>query len=178
MYVDSSMRFYEFYNDKMTKREFQLMSEFLVSLSDMGQCPVPLSGTPLNEVIMLGIDLVNEFKAQYGLDICNTILLTDGDSSSGAGVATFETYMYDGIPRRQKRYHQVSDNDVCTYQHRKTGTVWTKPTRLVRVSDAGIVDRLPLKTFLNSLRSVLDRTLSGSTFSLSSTITWKLRIWM
>ena len=56
------MRFYEFYNDKMTKREFQLMSEFLVSLSDMGQCPVPLSGTPLNEVIMLGIDLVNEFK--------------------------------------------------------------------------------------------------------------------
>ena len=126
MYVDSSMRFYEFYNDKMTKREFQLMSEFLVSLSDMGQCPVPLSGTPLNEVIMLGIDLVNEFKAQYGLDICNTILLTDGDSSSGAGVATFETYMYDGLPRKQKRYHQVSDSDVCTYQHRKTGTVWTK----------------------------------------------------
>lgn len=126
MYVDSSMRFYEFYNDKMTKREFNLMSEYLISLSDMGHCPVPLSGTPLNEVIMLGIDLVNDFKAQYGLDICNTILLTDGDSSSGAGVCTFETYMRDGIPRRHTRHHQVTTADICTYQHRKTGTVWTK----------------------------------------------------
>ena len=125
--MDHSMRFYEFFNDKMTKREFQRMGEFLISLSDMGHCPVPLSGTPLNETILLGIDLVRDFQNQYGLDICNTILLTDGDSSSGGNVLTYETYMdRDNIPRKTKKYHTVTAQDLVTYHHPKSGTVWTK----------------------------------------------------
>ena len=113
--MDHSMRFYEFFNDKMTKREFQRMGEFLISLSDMGHCPVPLSGTPLNETILLGIDLVRDFQNQYGLDICNTILLTDGDSSSGGNVLTYETYMdRDNIPRKTKKYHTVTAQDMVT----------------------------------------------------------------
>jgi len=131
--LDHTMRFFELYNDKMSKREFQLMGEYLISLSDMGQCPIPLSGTPLNEVIILGIDLVNDFKNQYGLDICNTILLTDGESSSGAGVCQFETRPNrEGILSTRKFFHHVTGQDICVYRHKKTGTVWSKTAQSKR----------------------------------------------
>lgn len=42
-----------------------------------------LSGTPLNEALYVGIDLVNKFRAAHRLDIVNTIILTDGEPTSG-----------------------------------------------------------------------------------------------
>lgn len=41
-----------------------------------------LSGTPLNEALYIGIDLVNKFRAAHRLDIVNTIVLTDGEPTS------------------------------------------------------------------------------------------------
>ena len=128
MNIDRTVRFFELFNDKMSKREFTKMGEYLVTLSDMGRCPIPLSGTPLNEVIILGIDMVNDFKRQYNLDICNTILLTDGDSSSGGGVNIEETRERrdTGELETYRMHHNVTDEDICTYKHRKTGTSWMK----------------------------------------------------
>lgn len=40
-----------------------------------------LNGTPLNETIVASIDMVNEFKRKYRLDIVNTVFLTDGESN-------------------------------------------------------------------------------------------------
>jgi hypothetical protein len=39
-----------------------------------------LSGTPLNDALLIMDDVINEFKAKYRVEICNLIVLTDGDS--------------------------------------------------------------------------------------------------
>lgn len=41
-----------------------------------------LGGTPLNTAIINSIDIVNEFKKNYKLQIVNTVILTDGESNS------------------------------------------------------------------------------------------------
>jgi len=41
-----------------------------------------LSGTPLNEAIYSSIFVVNQFKAKHGVDIVNTVFLTDGEAGS------------------------------------------------------------------------------------------------
>lgn len=40
-----------------------------------------LNGTPLNETIVASIEIVNKFKADYKLDVVNTVFLTDGDAN-------------------------------------------------------------------------------------------------
>jgi hypothetical protein len=47
-----------------------------------------LNGTPLNEAIVSSIQITEEFKKKYKLDIVNTIFLTDGDGASSSGVIT------------------------------------------------------------------------------------------
>lgn len=42
-----------------------------------------LGGTPLNEAILCSMQIVPEFKERNKLDIVNTVLLTDGDGTSG-----------------------------------------------------------------------------------------------
>jgi hypothetical protein len=45
-----------------------------------------LGGTPLNECIILANDVVAKFRARYGVEIINTVFLTDGESSTINGV--------------------------------------------------------------------------------------------
>ena len=128
--VDPTMRLYEFFSDTMTKSDFKEMGEWLIGMTDTGHCPVPLSGTPLNDAVIVSIDLVNEFKRQYNVDICNTIFLTDGDSSSGGDINhVYERFdQHTGQFVEHKTWTTPMPDDIVTYRHRKTGTVFqTKP---------------------------------------------------
>jgi len=40
-----------------------------------------LNGTPLNETVVTSMEIVNQFKKQYRLDIVNTVFLTDGEGN-------------------------------------------------------------------------------------------------
>jgi hypothetical protein len=40
-----------------------------------------LNGTPLNDAVVSAIEITTQFRAQYKLDIVNTVFLTDGDSN-------------------------------------------------------------------------------------------------
>lgn len=42
-----------------------------------------LSSTPLNEAIIVLSDIANKFKKQTGVEVLNTIILTDGDATNG-----------------------------------------------------------------------------------------------
>lgn len=54
----------------------------------------PLNGTPLNEAIVACEGLINEFRKTNGLQIVNTIVLTDGEAN-GTGVDyDHQTYPY------------------------------------------------------------------------------------
>lgn len=46
-----------------------------------GGAGLSLMSTPTTTALMLGVDLVSEFKAQYGLQVVNTIVLTDGQAT-------------------------------------------------------------------------------------------------
>ena len=88
----------EIFNDKMSNREFTRSMEnwFQLASSIEGRynyndedgydsswyAPhnLYLSGTPLDHSIILMRDYINDFKAEYNLDICSFITLTDGAS--------------------------------------------------------------------------------------------------
>lgn len=55
-----------------------------------------LSGTPLNETILHAVNVVNDFRKMYKVEICTVIFITDGDSSGGIG------QMVD-IPQKDKK---------------------------------------------------------------------------
>lgn len=88
----------QFLSSKMNTQEFKNAAELFCqcarnsdsSNSDLSKdstyCNMDrkygLSGTPLNEAIVVGMTLVNQFKAAHRLDIVNTVILTDGDPTS------------------------------------------------------------------------------------------------
>ena len=45
-----------------------------------------MSGTPLNHTIVAAMEIVPEFQRKYGLQMVNTIFLTDGDGDSGLDI--------------------------------------------------------------------------------------------
>ena len=45
-----------------------------------------MSGTPLNEALMIAPKIINDFRAKNKLEIVNTIILTDGESNPLAGI--------------------------------------------------------------------------------------------
>ena len=45
-----------------------------------------MSGTPLNQTIVAAMEIVPEFQRKYGLQMVNTIFLTDGDGDSGLDI--------------------------------------------------------------------------------------------
>jgi hypothetical protein len=68
---------------KMSSSEFSFACSALIRMSH-GYRPAPfdLGGTPLNEAIMLAMEVVPEFKKQHNLQIVNTVFLTDGEGHS------------------------------------------------------------------------------------------------
>lgn len=53
-----------------------------------------LGGTPLDDAIVLGRNMVNDFRKAHGLQIVHTVFLTDGDSHGGC--LGYATHMRDG----------------------------------------------------------------------------------
>ena len=50
-----------------------------------------MSGTPLNHTIVAAMEIVPEFQRKYGLQVVNTIFLTDGDGDSGLDIIESDT---------------------------------------------------------------------------------------
>ena len=50
-----------------------------------------MSGTPLNHTIVAAMEIVPEFQRKYGLQMVNTIFLTDGDGDSGLDIIEHDT---------------------------------------------------------------------------------------
>jgi len=50
-----------------------------------------MSGTPLNHTIVAAMEIVPEFQRKYGLQMVNTIFLTDGDGDSGLDIIESDT---------------------------------------------------------------------------------------
>lgn len=75
----------ELFSDRMKTTDFARMANLLLRCTDgdnsmyhgVPQC-LRLTGTPLNEAIVAGVDIAKRFRADYRLDVLNTIFLTDG----------------------------------------------------------------------------------------------------
>jgi len=85
--------FHEFFNDRMSGREFnkQIENMFYLgkSLVSYGEpiCPdgFSLGSTPLNEAIIASYDMVADFKRTTGKEKINVIFLTDGGTDGNTG---------------------------------------------------------------------------------------------
>jgi len=84
----TGFRLMEMFNNRMNRADFTKMAQMLLAIGqnyskDVSYC-LPwefyLGGTPLDDAIMAGIHIHNEFKKSNRLDIVNTVFLTDGDS--------------------------------------------------------------------------------------------------
>lgn len=64
-----------------------------------------LGSTPLDESIILATEIVKQMKEKYGLQIINTVFITDGDSTSG-----FEFYNDEGYLERIHSFSKVYIN--------------------------------------------------------------------
>ncbi len=72
-----------FLSSKMNMEEYTYMSTVLLDVYNDGTIPnfMRLTGTPLNDAIIVGMRLVNQFKSKNNLQIVNTIILTDGEGN-------------------------------------------------------------------------------------------------
>jgi hypothetical protein len=94
LYLDRGVRLVEFLSSEMNKRDMdeacklmllvaKAFSEYRNWNSDVPPTPhsaYMLGGTPMNHAIVLAMDLVPDFKKAKGLQVVNTVFITDGDS--------------------------------------------------------------------------------------------------
>lgn len=113
--MDHSLCLFEMFTDKQTSANFKRMARAMIEFPKYGHVPIPLSGTPLNDAIMMGIDLCNDFRREYGLDIVNTIFMTDGDSHGCS------SYMVEENNNMVPKYFHTS-KDIIFVKHKKTNT--------------------------------------------------------
>ena len=87
-----------------------------------------LSGTPLNDALLIMDDVINEFKAKYRVEICNFIVLTDGDSHD-CDVLTEgsddSVYASSYLPSPRYR-NKVTVRDVVTKKNYRVKDNYTK----------------------------------------------------
>jgi len=109
---------YNFLSSRMTTKEYKVALQNFWSLSSSvsgyggrGYYPncLSLGCTPLNEAIIASFDIIPEFQRQNGIQIVNTVFLTDGD---GHGMGIGDRWGYD------KKQTYVRDHKT-----RKTYTV-------------------------------------------------------
>ena len=114
---------YNFLSSRMNKREFAAALQNLWVLTcDQGytqhsrtpRC-LSLGCTPLNEAIVCAMQQVPEFQRQNGIQIVNTVFLTDGE---GHGLVR-EGYRHrDGksfiVDKKSKKQYEIGLNSVCS----------------------------------------------------------------
>jgi len=94
-----SFQLYNFLSSRMTKRQYTVgLGNFWLtthSVSRYGGYPAPrclsLGCTPLNEAIVAALEIVPAFQQANGIQIVNTVFLTDGDGH-GMGMQTYRGY--------------------------------------------------------------------------------------
>ena len=88
-------KFVKKYSDKMNQRDFkEMVMRLMIQVDSMfywrassdkfdnpcyGAQNYQLSGTPLDESLVIMRDYLKEFKRQYGIDVMSFIALTDGE---------------------------------------------------------------------------------------------------
>ena len=114
---------YNFLSSRMNKREFATALQNLWVLTcDQGytqhsrtpRC-LSLGCTPLNEAIVCAMQQVPEFQSQNGIQIVNTVFLTDGE---GHGLVREGWRRGDGksfiVDKKSKKQYEVGLNSVCS----------------------------------------------------------------
>jgi len=114
MDIDFSLCLYELFSDKQTSAEFKRISKAIIEFPVHGAQIIGLGGTPLNDAIMNGMNLANEFRRQYGLDIVNTIFMSDGDSNGNNRYADFSG------EEREDAFFSIG-RDCVNIKHKKSG---------------------------------------------------------
>jgi len=100
--TDASLHAFQLYNflsSRMTKRQYTVgLGNFWLtthSVSRYGGYPAPrclsLGCTPLNEAIVAALEIVPAFQRANGIQIVNTVFLTDGDGN-GIGMQSYRGY--------------------------------------------------------------------------------------
>lgn len=85
---DNYFRLREYLTSKMSRSEYTLAVQALLNLSKVfkHRSALPeseyLNGTPLNEAIIASIDIANDFRRQYKLEVLTTMFVTDGESNN------------------------------------------------------------------------------------------------
>ena len=114
---------YNFLSSRMNKREFATALQNLwvltASQSHSWHCRTPrclsLGCTPLNEAIVSAMQQVPEFQRQNGIQIVNTVFLTDGE---GHGLVREAWRHGDGktflVDKKSKKQYEVGLNSVCS----------------------------------------------------------------
>ena len=117
-----SFQLYNFLSSRMNKREFNTALENLWVLTGSqhdyyGIYPrcLSLGCTPLNEAIVCAMQQVPEFQRQNGIQIVNTVFLTDGE---GHGLIREGWRRSDGknfiVDKKSKKQYEVGYNSVCS----------------------------------------------------------------
>ncbi len=96
----------EIFSDKMKKADWDRMGSYLMCIGDWDLSydypgMLHLGGTPLNESIVAAMKVASEFRKANGVDVLNSIWITDGG---------------DGDPFRSRR---------CMVQQKDTGRTWS-----------------------------------------------------
>lgn len=84
--VDSSIilndtLLFKFADNRMSRKDYNLVMDYMInkiafSVQSITECR---GSTPTNEVLMCSAQLINEFKRNNGVEICNFVLITDGE---------------------------------------------------------------------------------------------------
>ena len=80
----------ELFSDNMKKSDFDRMGEFLMCVGDYNKhydmpSMLHLGGTPLNESIVAAMKVAGEFRKSNGIDVLNSIWITDGGDGDPFG---------------------------------------------------------------------------------------------
>ena len=86
----SNFSLIELFSDTMKKSDFDRMGEFLMCVGDYNKhYDMPrmlhLGGTPLNESIVAAMKVAGEFRKSNGIDVLNSIWITDGGDGDPFG---------------------------------------------------------------------------------------------
>lgn len=115
----------EFFNDRMTEKEFITMSSILLSHIYYRNPDFRLGGTPLNDSLVHMIDYVGEFKKNHSIDKMIFITLTDGESAplyaAGSNESLIRDSRYEPSSGSYKKVKNIIKDDVTGKEYQING---------------------------------------------------------
>lgn len=86
-------------------------------------------GTPLDDAIALGVNIANDFRAQHGVEILNTVILTDGQTSGSP------------IDYNSQSWHAETKKFILPWQALPEGTPFSKRPSFERVLSSKVTGK-------------------------------------